>query len=73
LYFFGGNQESYYRLYFAWHVTRNTDSKYDPIDGRKNGSVMFFYRIWLQNIFCISREHSFKIKFWVRNTLVASY
>ena len=58
LYFFDGNRESYCCLYSAWHVTWNMDSNYDPIDGRKNGSLMFFSQMWLRNFFSISREHS---------------
>ena len=58
LYFFDGNRERYCRLYFAQQVTRNMDSNYDPIDGRKNGNLMFCSRIWLRNIFSISWEHS---------------
>ena len=39
-------------------VTRNTDSNYVPMEGRKNGSLMFFSRIWHGNIFPISRDQS---------------
>ena len=56
--FFNENQEIYYRLYLAQRVTRNMDSNYELIEGRKNGSLMFCSRIWLGNIFSISRDHS---------------
>ena len=58
MYFFDGNRERYCRLYFAQQVTRNMDSNYDPIDGRKNGNLMFCSRIFPGNIFPISRRES---------------
>ena len=58
LYFFDENRESYCRLYLSQRVTRNMDSNYEPIDGRKNGSLTFCSRIWLGNIYSISWDHS---------------
>ena len=72
-YFFNGNRESYCLFFLAQRVTRNMDSDYEPIGGRKNGSVKFCSRIWLRNIFSISRDHSFQNKIWVENMLVATY
>ena len=59
-------------FFLAQRVTRNMDSDYELIGGRKNGSVRFFSRIWPRNIFSISRDHSFQNKIWVENTLVAT-
>ena len=39
-------------------VTRNTESNYVPMEGRKNGSLAIRIRIWLGNIFPISRDQS---------------
>ena len=34
------------------------DSNYELIEARKNGSLMFWCKIWLGNIFSISWDHS---------------
>ena len=56
LYFFDRNHESYSLLNMAYHVTRNTDSNYVPTEGHKKGSLTIHSRIWLGNIFPISRD-----------------
>ena len=56
LYFFVGNQKSYSRLNMSYRVTRNTDSNYVPMEGHKKGSLTIRSRIWLGNIFPISRD-----------------
>ena len=66
-YFFEGSRENYCRYYFAQQVTKNMDYNYDPIDGRKYGSLMFCSRIWLRNIFSILRDHSFQNQILVKN------
>ena len=66
LYFFDGNQESYCRLNLPHWVTRTADSNYVPIDRRKNGSLTFCSRIWLGNIFIISRDQHVKVKISVK-------
>ena len=73
LYFFDGNQESYCLLNMSFRVTRNTDSNYGPTEGRKNGSLRIRSRIWLGNIFPISRFQLSRNKILPNNTLVASY
>ena len=42
--------------------TRNTDSNYQSMERRKNGSLTISIRIWHGNIFPISREQSSKNK-----------
>jgi len=64
LYFFDGNGESYSRLNMAYLVTRNTDSNYLPMEGHKKGSLTIRSRIWLGNIFPISRDQ------WSRNQIL---
>ena len=56
--FFDGNRESYCRLNMSHRVTRNTDSNYVPMVGRKNGSLTIRSPIWLGNNFPISRDQS---------------
>jgi len=56
LYIFDVNNESYCRLNVSQSVTPNADSNYVPMKGRKNGSLMIRSRIWLKNIFPISRD-----------------
>ena len=58
MYFFEGNQESYFRLYLAERITQNVDYNNEPIEWRKIGSLMFHSRILLGNIFPISRGQS---------------
>ena len=57
----------------SYRVTRNTESNYVQIEGRKNGSLAIRLRIWLGNIFPVSRDHSSGNKILRKNTLVASY
>ena len=64
LYFFVGNQESYCRLNSPHRVTRTVDSNYVPVEGRKNGSLTFWSRNWLGNIFFISRDRSSQNQFF---------
>ena len=52
------NQESYYHLNMSQRVTRNVDSNYVSMEGRKNGILMIRSRIWLGNIFPISWDQS---------------
>ena len=59
LYLFDGNRESYCCLFLAQRVTWNTDSNYNPKEGRKSGSLTLCSRIWDGNIFPISRVQSF--------------
>ena len=56
LYFFDRNQESYSRLNMSYRVTRITDSNYVPMEDNKKGSLRIRSRIWLGNIFPISRD-----------------
>ena len=56
LYFFDGNQESYFHLNMSHRVSWNTDSNYVPMEGHKNGSLTIRTRNWLGNIFPISRD-----------------
>ena len=56
LYIFDENQESYCRLNQSHRVTRNMDSNYVPVEGSSNGSLTICTRIWLGNIFPISRD-----------------
>ena len=46
----------------ANQVTRNLNSNYVPIEGRKNGNLTFCSRIWLRNILPISQDQSSKIQ-----------
>ena len=62
LYFFDGNQGSYSPLNMSHRVTRNTDSNYVPMEGRKNGSLAIRLRFWLGCIFPISRDQSSRNK-----------
>jgi len=39
-------------------VTRNTDSNYVPKEERESGSLMIRSRIWVGNIFPVSRDKS---------------
>ena len=54
-------------------VTWNTDSNYQPMEGRKKGCLKIRSRNWLGNIFPISHDQSSRNKNWVKNTLVTSY
>ena len=58
MYFFNGNQESYFCFDLAQRVTQNMDSNYEPIETRKNGRLTFSSQILLGNIFSILRDHS---------------
>ena len=50
------------------------DSNYVPMEEHKNGSVTIHSRIWLGNIFPISRDQlSRKKKIYAKNTLVDNY
>ena len=40
--------------------TRNKDSSYVPMEGRKNCSLTISTRFWLRNIFPISRDQCFR-------------
>ena len=71
--FFDKNKESYCRLNMAKRVTRNSDSNYMLIERRKNGSLMFCHEFGLEIFFLYHEINLLKIKFWVKNTLVASY
>ena len=73
LYFFSGNQESYSRLNMSYRVTRNINSNYVVMEGRKNGSLMIRSWIWLKNIFPTSHDQSSRIKILCKNTIMASY
>ena len=37
-------------------LTRNTDSNYVPMEGRKSGSLTIHTRVWLGNIFPIFQD-----------------
>jgi len=43
------------------------------MEGRTNGSLTIRTQIWLGNILPISQINNLETKFWVKNTLVASY
>ena len=58
LYFFDGNQESYYPFNLSQRVTRNTDSNYVPREGHRNGSLKLRSRIRLGNILPVSHDQS---------------
>ena len=73
LYFFKGKRESYCHLYLAHRVTRNMDSNYVPIKGRKIGCLTFCSKFGLEIFFQYSEIAHLKIKFWVKNTLLVSY
>ena len=62
LYFFNGNPDSYGPLNMSHWVTRNTDSTYVSMVGRKNGSLTIHSRIWQGNIFPISWDQSSRNK-----------
>ena len=47
---------------FSHRGTRNTESNYVPMDGRKNVNLTIRSRIWLGNIFPISRDQSSRNK-----------
>ena len=53
---FDGNQNSYFHLNMSHRVSRKTESNYVPMNSRKNGSLTILSRIWLGNIFPISRD-----------------
>ena len=55
-------------------VSRNTDSNYMPIGGRRNGSLTFFFTDLVLEycIYTLSPIHT-KSNFWKKNTFVASY
>ena len=59
-------------MYLAQRVTGNMDANYDPIDGRKSGSVMFYSQFGMEIFFLYHEDNHLRIKFWVKNTLVAS-
>ena len=56
--------------------TRNKDSSYVPIEGRKNSSLTISTRFWLGNIFPISQDQCSRNqilrKKYVRGTLFTS-
>ena len=54
-------------------VTRNSDSNFTPIERCKNGILTFFQEIGIEVFFICREINHLKIKFWKRNTLVASY
>ena len=73
LYFFEGKRESYCHFYFAHRVTRNMDSNYVPIKGRKNGCLTFCSKFGYEIFFQYREIAHLKTKFWVKNTLLVNY
>ena len=71
--FFDVNRESYFRLNDAQRVTRNTDSNYVPTDGQKNQVLRLAREFHLEKFFLFHEIDNLEIKFWAKNTLVASY
>ena len=54
-------------------VTQNSDSNNVPIEGRKNGSLMFFHVFCFKILYLFLMNNPPKINFLEKNTLVPSY